>query len=831
MHSQPTKPRLLSVLGSLIAAAFFSFYLYIFFIQAPILSRREPFIAFILFICLTPLIYLLLTRFVIIKLAKYNRSGRFNWLLLSGLIGFLAVFSTIKTPFYIQLLPMHHIKVQIPGSITERSITLQWFTSGLGDIGFGQMAKEGNWEQTPLGLTYTGPQPASLEWTGRTGDFSRMVFLASSEPTDVAISVDGNPKPAILSVSTESATTFEADFQVSIYHRLPVWFSYWFSTSLLFLTITLFLVHVSIKLGGRSLEWVRKIDTKLHFLLEFFQDNSIGKSWSWRDGFIVLIFFLLSMLFFLGRWNGLTPFSDLHSDAAYLSAYAASLDHPEAFAGDSLFNSPGNFGYYTSLQVPLIRLLTKITGGYGLSYILLMIPYVFIQLTGFYFLGKLLYKSRFFSLLLAVTSISIIYTQAGDYWGIWYDPQPRMMFQAFFPWLLLLVILSLTRPRLRWLVMIATGLLIYIHPVSTPAIAFSAWMGYLVFKPAGVTWKHHLIDQFLYALIFVLMTIPFVYQYSNNRDLSSASSVDYEVARAFLERIFPSTFKIRFTFSSFLLAGLTYSLIPLAYLGSTQVFRHLEERQRLGLILLWVAGILIISVGLSSFEIFFESKLRQLPIFLDLIRGLRYVIPLLEILVFWPLALSWNNAGLAADLGVVRRFVSAGLALGIIVVFSLMFPKSFTDQFPGFRFPDHRLKTLECLAGGKVVCPRKELQDESEIIEYIRSNVEKNIAVISIPPLYLGGAVRFQALHSVAFDPNDLTRLAPGNISRAMELEKDMNEWSQIDLLPGEEKIKKYLDFGRRKQAGIAVIRNPVPEWLNADIVFSNQTYSLIRLE
>jgi len=49
--------------------------------------------------------------------------------------------------------------------------------------------------------------------------------------------------------------------------------------------------------------------------------------------------------------------------------------------------------------------------------------------------------------------------------------------------------------------------------------------------------------------------------------------------------------------------------------------------------------------------------------------------------------------------------------------------------------------------------------------------------------------------------------------------------------LPGEEKMEKYLDFGRRKQAGIAVIRNPVPEWLNANIVFSNQTYSLIRLE
>ncbi len=550
-----------------------------------------------------------------------------------------------------------------------------------------------------------------------------------------------------------------------------------------------------------------------------------------RDGFIVLFFFLLSVLFFLGRWNGLSPFSDLHSDAAYLSAYAASLDHPEAFAEDSLFNSPGNFGYYTSLQVPIIRLLTIFTGGYGLSYILLMIPYVFIQLTGFYFLGKLVYKSRFFSLLLGLTTILIIYTQAGDYWGIWYDPQPRMMFQAFFPWLLLLVFLSLSKPRLRWLVMIATALLIYVHPVSTPAIAFSAWLGYLVFKPAGISWKHHLLNQFLYAFIFVLITIPFVYQYSNNRDFTSVSSINYEEATAFLERTFPSTFQIRFTFSRFLYTGLTYSLIPIAYLGSALVFRHPGERQRLGLILLWIAGILIISVGLSTFEMFIESKLHQLPIFLDLIRGLRYVIPLLEILVFWPLALSWNNSETASGLGNLRRIGSAGLAICIIVVFSLMFPKTYTDQFPGFRFPNYRLQTLECLINGKIVCPGQEKKDESEIIEYIRSNVEKNTAVISIPPLYLGGAVRFQALHPVAFDPNDLTRLAPGNISLAMNMEKELKEWSKIDLLPGDQKLEKYLEFGRRNQAGIAVVRNPIPEWLQANIVFGNQTFSLVSLE
>ncbi len=831
MKNSPILPRLGTVLASVISAALLAFCSYFFFFQTPVLSRREPFFAFFLFILLTPLIYLLLSRFIIFKLHEYERSGRFGWLILSGFVGLIAVFSTVKTPFFIQLLPTHHFKVQIPGSIADRSITLQWFTSSLSDIGFGQLQKEGDWEQTPLGLTYSGTKPASLEWIGRTGEFSRLVFMASSVPAEVSISVDGNPLPQILSVPIESPKAEEIQFQVDPLTRIPVWFSYWFSISFLFLTITLFLVHFSIKLRGGILIRLRKFDNRLHFLSKYFHNGSGGKFWNRRDWIIILFFFLLAILFFLGRWNGLTPFSDLHSDAAYLSSYAASLDHPDLFTKDSLFNSPGNFGYYTSLQVPLIRALTKITGGYGLSLILLIIPFVFIQLSGFYALGRLLYKSSFFSLLLALLSIVIIYTQAGDYWGIWYDPQPRMMFQAFFPWLLILVIFSLSRPRLRWLVMIATGFLIYVHPVSTPAIAFSAWLGYLLFKPSGLPWKNHLLNQFLYILIFMLLTIPFIYQYSTNRDLFSTSSINYETARAFLERLYPSTFHIRITFSSFLLVSLKYSLLPLAYIGSALVFRHPGERQRLGLILLWIAGILFVSVGLSTFEVFIESKVHQLPVFLELIRGLRYVIPLLEILVFWPLAIYWNKSVPETDLGTLGRLGLAGLALGITVLFALLFPKTYTDQFPGFRFPNYRYRTLECILNGKIICPSQESKDESGIIEYIRNNIDKNSLVISIPPIYMGGAVRFQALHPVAFDPNDLTRIAPGNLSLAIDMEKNVKEWSVIDKLPDDKKLEKYLEFGKREQAEFAIVRNPVPDWLIRNIIFSNQTYALISVE
>jgi hypothetical protein len=831
MRSSQGQHRLWVALGSIGIAFFISLYIYTFFIQTPNLSRREPVIAFLVFICLFPIVFLLLSRFILPKLKGYDLLGRFGWLLLSLLLGFLVSYSTFKLPPLIHALPQHKLEILIPGGDADQSVTLHWFSTSLGDIGFAQLNQFGDWEQTELGLTHTGPKPASLEWKGRTGEFTRLVFIASNSPIQIKMIIDDNPLFDDLNLTPGNLGISERRFNDDIRLIFPATFSLWISISFLFLTITLFLVHVSIRVGENSLNHMRKIENKLKPLSVLFFFNRGDNWWNKRDWWVIFFFFFLSVLFFMGRWNGIKPFVDLHSDAAYVSAYAASLDNPEAFSKDPLFNIPGNFGYYTSLQVFVIRLLTKITKEYGFSYILLTIPYVFLQLSGFYLLCRVLFKSRFFSFLLALISTTVFYAQAGDYWGIWYDPQPRMMFQSLFPFLLILVLFSLPKQRLRWLVIAVLGLLIYIHPVSIPAIAFSVWLGFLLFKPAEIGWKHHLFNQFLYALIFVLLAFPFLYQYSNGRDFIATKSVNYETARDFMERIFSPTFQIHTTFSAFTITAASTFLLPLAYIGSTLVFRQPAEKKHLGLILSWLAGIFFVCVGLSSFELFLESRLNHLPVFLDLIRGLRYTIPLMEILVLWPLALYWNQAEPGTELANMRRMCLAGIGLVVFILFTILFPTTFTAQFPTFHYPNYRFQVLHCLRDGSLVCPSQALKDEREIVEFIRTNTAQDASIISIPPTDLGGAIRFQAIHPIAFDPGDMIRLAPGNLSQALDMEKDIKEWSAINLLSGDEKLKKYLEFGRRKKAELAIIRNPIPDWLFENVIFNNQTFSLVSLE
>ena len=165
-----------------------------------------------------------------------------------------------------------------------------------------------------------------------------------------------------------------------------------------------------------------------------------------------------------------------------------------------------------------------------------------------------------------------------------------MMFQAFLPWLLTLAWISLFRSRLRWLVFIGLGFLIYVHPVSIPSIAFGLWLGFLCIKPANTNWLRHIFNQISLAGIFILCALPFFIQYINNREFVAAAQVDYETAVTFLRGIFPFSFQPRVTFSSLIDALIISGLLPLAYLGATMVFRFPKQRIYLGLILTWLVG-------------------------------------------------------------------------------------------------------------------------------------------------------------------------------------------------------------------------------------------------
>jgi hypothetical protein len=97
---------------------------YLIFFQSPLLSRREFVLTLLLWFALTPLLYLLLTRFLLPRLNAYTPRARSNWLLLSIGVGILFAL-VFRLSRLILLLPNHALQTLVPAGAEGRSITLE----------------------------------------------------------------------------------------------------------------------------------------------------------------------------------------------------------------------------------------------------------------------------------------------------------------------------------------------------------------------------------------------------------------------------------------------------------------------------------------------------------------------------------------------------------------------------------------------------------------------------------------------------------------------------------------------------------------------------------
>ena len=64
MTERKHRVSIVGLVVALLIGGVLSAWVYFFFLQTPILSRREPFFGIVLFICLVPALYFLITRFL-----------------------------------------------------------------------------------------------------------------------------------------------------------------------------------------------------------------------------------------------------------------------------------------------------------------------------------------------------------------------------------------------------------------------------------------------------------------------------------------------------------------------------------------------------------------------------------------------------------------------------------------------------------------------------------------------------------------------------------------------------------------------------------------------
>jgi O-antigen/teichoic acid export membrane protein len=472
--------------------------------------------------------------------------------------------------------------------------------------------------------------------------------------------------------------------------------------------------------------------------------------WDWLA---VLTFLAFAVVYFLGRLQGNYPVVILTGDGGNIASYAAALDHPGWFQADPALGASNNIGIYATIHIPLIRALNHLTGDYGLAYAWLLLPQTFLQLLGFYILGRVLFKHRFWAFLLAfLTAMTVINIGLGEIWGVWQDALPRVTFQSLLPFLLTLTLVWKDRPgRWPWLMLFA-GLLVYVHPISAPAWGLAVWLSLWLLQPKGWSRKRHILIMLGLGALFLVVLTPFAINYLSYRGRDQAA--DYNTVMAILQAYSPANLlNVPAALWNFLLNMTRSLLLPVALAGfaATWLLKK-NDRTPVRIVLLWMAGILITSVFIPFSEQMIEQRYHILPFETELVRCIRYFVPLLLLFWIWPLA-EWTARLTSLQ---VRRAV---FALGILLLgfWSATNRPAVRDMY----------QTFVCFTKARLVCPAP--SPLNELILTLRSQTQpgEGVLVFNQDTAYVSQSlsVRYSALRPLVYTLRDSGILGYSNRS------------------------------------------------------------------
>jgi hypothetical protein len=257
------KIHLISGILAILCSFSLSLIIYLLFIQSPLLSKREFLAVVLLFLVLIFPIYLLIDRFFLPRFRSFSRRGKALLLLASGLFS-LFILATTNHPPLFPALPKHSLSIQVPAAsgenASERSVSISWITTSLGDVSYSQLVKEGDWVITDSGISYKGTQPSSLRWEGKTGEDLKIEFVRTAYSNPVLLGWDGRETPVNLIGPEGTALPVSHSFTCINFGTLLALIFLFVSSAFIFLVVTVFFLSQELKikfyLPRRKYSWL-----------------------------------------------------------------------------------------------------------------------------------------------------------------------------------------------------------------------------------------------------------------------------------------------------------------------------------------------------------------------------------------------------------------------------------------------------------------------------------------------------------------------------------------------------------------------------------------------
>lgn len=566
----------------------------------------------------------------------------------------------------------------------------------------------------------------------------------------------------------------------------------------------------------------QKLKNRLAEALDFSEFPIEWPRFNRLDAVILAGFLLFAAFYQLARLSPGFPNILLSSDAANLAGFAAAHQYPQLFPGDLVLSNPANFRLYSTIHIPLLRFLESILGNFGLAFRVLLGPHVFLQLFGFYWLGRILFRSRFWGLIFSLMAAAPAPLPLGEVWGIVVDALPRFTFQVILVFLLGLALLWRSTPRRWYGIMAFAGLLAFVHPVSTPVWGVALLVGFWPLLPAEWSLTKRFWQMVKLGLVFAAALIPYLIIYLSYHQGGSSAS-DYNLLYIVLTEYFPDNiYDMPAALAAFFAMISVNGLLWFALAGLLFSFFLLPaERKNLSQIVFWMLGLLLVSILLPWLEQIIEKQFRIIPLQTELVRGIRYFVPLMLILWIFPLA------GLAQRLK-NRWFVRGLMAVGVV---SAVFWIAVNPLQPAGELQNE----VTCLASGKLICPVR--QELAQTLAAIRTvTPEKATFAVMRQDWNNGTELRYLSLRPLVYAFKDKGFLVYSNhavLQRWYELFQLEREIYRKSTRAGDQR-RMAVDFAHETGADYLLTDFPFTQdelfSFHLDLTYQNGNFMVLKL-
>lgn len=380
-----------------------------------------------------------------------------------------------------------------------------------------------------------------------------------------------------------------------------------------------------------------------------------------------LLFVLLAALYALAAACGVPDMAsggaDMDSDLSTYAFSMAGLARPELFANDPILHAltPAN-SFWNLLQF----LATILTPGeaYAVGLFRAGALTIFLGLCSAYLLGRRLFSSPGLAAVLSLLFSVTIWVGWGTFWGLTHsDPIPRTLYAALWPLLLLAGLAGAKRAALRPAAMFCVGLSVWVHGLNGLAFGGMLFCAYLLLRPNNLSLTGNVLNLLLCLVCYFVPVLLFLHSSLGQPQDFSAEDIS-TFMELFRQRWFRDYAQSLQDIPGYLFHyAFQPPLFLLAACGAYVAWRAGTERVRL--LLRLYPGLLL---GLACVVLFSWAEGRlaaqygRLPMGHELIRGLRYLIPLSWLLIVALIAPLWPRIP-----GLLRSLLVAGLACGLFL--------------------------------------------------------------------------------------------------------------------------------------------------------------------